>query len=101
MITAASLTSTNNNFINTIKLKLTSHRLSEHRCQVHFMAQHKDSAKPTKGHMLVDPRLSLREVSQIIRQRIMLMQQHGAKHHSSFYCISEQELGSGFIFFEA
>lgn len=85
----------------TIKLTLTTHRLSERRCQVRFMAQHKDSPSPTKGHMLVDPRLSLREVSQIIRQRISMMQQQGAKHLSSFYCISGRENNGGFIFFEA
>ncbi len=101
MTPATTSISANQGLLSAIKLKLTSHRLSEKRCQVRFQAQHKDSVKPTKGHMLVDPRLSLREVAQIIRHRISLMHQHGAMHHSSFYCISQQENGSGFIFFEA
>jgi hypothetical protein len=84
-----------------IKLTLTSHRLSERRCQVRFLARCKDNPTPTKGHMLVDPQLSLREVSEIIRQRISMMQQQGAKRHSSFYCISGRENNGGFIFFEA
>ncbi|MBW3545080.1 MAG: hypothetical protein KY428_05660 [Bacteroidetes bacterium] len=101
MTLATPTTTSDSGLSSAIKLQLTSHRLSEKRCQVRFMAQHKDSAKPTKGHMLVDPQLSLREVAQIIRHRITLMQQHSAMHHSSFYCISSKESGSGFIFFEA
>ena len=100
MQNVASITSPALDINSAIKLKLTSQRLSESRCQVRFQAQHKDSAKPTKGHMLVDPRLSLREVAQIIRQRISMMQKHGAMQLSSYYCISDRENGSGFIFFE-
>jgi hypothetical protein len=101
MATASTLTTASAALSSAIKLKLTSHRLSERRCQVKFLAQHKDSSTPTRGHMLVDPSLSLREVAQIIRQRMVLMQQHGAMHLSSFYCISDRENGSGFIFFES
>ena len=101
MISSASLSSASASLSSAIKLKLTSHRLSERRCQVRFMAQHKDSNTPTRGHMLVDPSLSLREVANIIRQRITAMQQHGTAPLSSFYCISDQANGSGFIFFES
>lgn len=87
-------------FNSAIKLKLSSQRLSSSRCQVRFQAQHKNSSKPTKGHMLVDPSLSLREVSQIIRQRINMLHEHGTMQLSSFYCISGRENGSGFIFFD-
>lgn len=83
-----------------IKLQLSSHRLSSRRCQVRFTAQDANQ-RTTKGHMLVDPSLSLREVSQIIRQRISQIQQHGLRHHSSFYCIPGRESSGGFIFFES
>lgn len=90
-----------NSLYSAIKLNLTSHRVNEQRCQVRFMAQHKDSPNPTRGHMLVDPQLSLREVAQIIRQRILLLQQHGTLHHSNFYCLSDTGETGGFIFFES
>ena len=85
---------------NRIKLQLSSHRLSSRRCQVRFTAQDANR-KMTRGHMLVDPSLSLREVSQIIRQRICQIQHHGLQHHSSFYCIPGRESSGGFIFFES
>ncbi|EMR01363.1 hypothetical protein [Cesiribacter andamanensis] len=83
-----------------IKLQLSSHRLSSRRCQVRFTARH-SKTKTTRGHMLVDPSLSLREVSAIIRQQICKIQQHGVQHHSSFYCIDGKEAVGGLIFFES
>jgi hypothetical protein len=99
-MTSALPTTTFSELNQAIKLQLSSHRLSSRRCQVRFTA-HYAKTKTTKGHMLVDPSLSLREVSNIIRQRICQIQQHGVQHHSSFYCIAGREAVGGLIFFES
>lgn len=84
-----------------IRVKLSSKRLSSTRCQVRFSAQ-QPNKKNTKGHMLVDTSLTLKEVVNIIKERIALMASHNMQHHSSFYTIEQTaNKKSGYIFFEA
>lgn len=85
-----------------IRVKLSSKRLSTTRCQVSFLAEQPELRKNTRGHMLVDASLTLKEVVGIIKERIALMGSHNLQHHSSFYSIGQQaDRKSGFIFFEA
>ena len=85
-----------------IRVKLSSKRLSGTRCQVRFSAEQPELKKNTRGHMLVDASLTLKEVVGIIKERISLMGTHNFQHHSSFYTIGkEASQKSGFIFFEA
>ncbi|WP_017731420.1 hypothetical protein [Nafulsella turpanensis] len=86
-----------------IKVKLSSKRLGTGKCQVRFLAEQPFLKKNTRGHMLVDANLTLKEVVSIIRERITQMTLHNLQHHSNFYTIG-QEMGSsncGYIFFEA
>lgn len=85
-----------------IRVKLSSKRLSDTRCQVSFSAEQPELKKNTRGHMLVDASLTLKEVVGIIKERIALMASHNLQHHSSFYTIGQKaDQKSGFIFFEA
>lgn len=86
-----------------IKVKLSSKRLGTGKCQVRFLAEQPSIKKNTRGHMLVDASLTLKEVVAIIRERITQMTLHSLQHHSNFYTIG-QEAGrnsGGYIFFEA
>ena len=85
-----------------IRVKLSSKRLSGSRCQVRFSAEQPALKKNTRGHMLVDASLTLKEVVGIIKERISLMGTNNLQHHSSFYSIGREACQkSGFIFFEA
>lgn len=85
-----------------IRVKLSSKRLGKSRCQVRFMAEQPELKKNTRGHMLVDASLTLKEVVNIIKERIALMTTHQMQHHSNFYSIG-QPVGhsGGYIFFES
>lgn len=86
----------------TIKVKLSSKRLGASKCQVRFMAEQPSLNKNTRGHMLVDASLTLKEVVTIIKERIASMATHNLQHHSSFYTIGQAATQkSGYIFFEA
>ncbi len=85
-----------------IKVKLSSKRLGASKCQVRFMAEQPLLKKNTKGHMLVDASLTLKEVVTIIKERIALMTNHNLQRHSDFYTIAQTaNHKSGYIFFEA
>jgi hypothetical protein len=85
-----------------IKVKLSSKRLGPSKCQVRFMAEQPLLNKNTKGHMLVDASLTLKEVVSIIKERIALMTNHNMQHHADFYTIAQTaKHKSGYIFFEA
>lgn len=85
-----------------IRVKLSSKRLSSTRCQVSFSAEQPELKKNTRGHMLVDTSLTLKEVVEIIKERISMMGTHSFQHHASFYTIGKEACKkSGFIFFEA
>lgn len=81
-----------------IRVKLSSKRLGTSRCQVRFSAEQPELRKNTKGHMLVDANLTLKEVVSIIKERISLMADHQLQHHANFYSIGRS---GGYIFFEA
>lgn len=85
-----------------IKVKLSSKRLGASKCQVRFMAEQPLLNKNTKGHMLVDASLTLKEVVAIIKERITLMTSHNMQHHADFYTIGQAaNTKGGYIFFEA
>lgn len=85
-----------------IKVKLSSKRLGTSKCQVRFMAEQPLLNKNTKGHMLVDASLTLKEVVSIIKERIALMTTHNMQHHADFYTIGQASTHKGgYIFFEA
>ena len=86
-----------------IKVKLSSKRLGTGKCQVRFLAEQPLIQKNTRGHMLVDAHLTLKEVVGIIRDRITQMTGHKLQHHSNFYTIGQEpgKSGCGYIFFEA
>lgn len=86
-----------------IKVKLSSKRLGTGKCQVRFLAEQPSIKKNTRGHMLVDANLTLKEVVGIIRERIVQMAGHNLQHHSNFYTIGQEmgRSGCGYIFFEA
>lgn len=81
-----------------LKLQLKSRRLNEQQCQVRFQATAGQS-NPVTGHMLVDAKVSLREVAAAIRERIYQMQAHKAQPIGALCQLPQ--FGGGYIFFEA
>lgn len=81
-----------------VKLQLKSRRLNEKQCQVHFQAT-AGKSHPVTGHMLVDAKISLREVAAAIRERIFQMQFHKAQPIGALCQLPQ--FGGGYIFFEA
>jgi hypothetical protein len=85
-----------------IRVKLSSKRLGNSRCQVRFMAEQPELKKNTRGYMLIDASLTLKEVVSIIKERIALMANHQLQHHANFYSIGQAAgQSNGYIFFES
>ena len=81
------------------QIRLSSKRLNEKQSQVKFSAHNKNHE--TKGHMLLTGNLSLREVVEIITEKVHKIQQHACLSPQDLCCLTSQNKPAGYIFFEA
>ncbi len=83
------------------KLKLESKKLNSGKCQVKFFISTEET-KNLYGYMLVDAKVTLKEVVTHINGKLQLLQETDFFHHSHLYSVGKtSKKDQNFLIFDA
>jgi hypothetical protein len=80
------------------QIRLSSRRVNKNQSRIKFSAQ--NNTKETKGHLLLIGNLSLREVVEIIADKVDKINRHATLSPQDLCCLTSANTNAGYIFFE-